>query len=135
MCRNLFICWIDEPKKLDFHYRNQPVQRHADSCPDKSGFTQRRVDDAMLSKCFLQSVRRPKNAAIDTDIFPEQQNVVVLSQHYFHSVIYCLNDVEGLLFLTFCFRPSIFHHHHDELLFPSNVSFYSLIVHGGYSYT
>ena len=41
------------------------------------GFTQRRIDDTIASKSFLQSVGDAEDAAVEADVFAEDDDAIV----------------------------------------------------------
>jgi hypothetical protein len=71
---------IKESHELDLANRFEPLRRHAHAeSPDQS-FRQRRVENTLGPETLLQASGCAEHAAIDTDIFAEDDNIRIIRQ-------------------------------------------------------
>jgi hypothetical protein len=67
----------DEVRELDLGHRTQSVEGHPDRRTDDPGFGQGRVEHAVLAEGGLKPLRRAEHAAVQADVLPEEDNVVI----------------------------------------------------------
>jgi hypothetical protein len=71
---------VGKAHELNFADGPQALRRHADAQPADQQLGKRRIDDALRSEAPLQSDGGTKDAAVDTDVFPEHDYVWIFLQ-------------------------------------------------------
>ena len=80
--------------KLHLRDRAHAHQGRADGCADDRRFRNRRIDDAQLAELFQHSSRDFEGAAVDADIFAQDEHTIVLF-HLFPDALTDRLDVRG----------------------------------------
>src|SRR3989338_4987745 len=79
--------------ELYLSYRPHSVDSQPNTCSDNPKLCKRSVNHPVLSELLLQTICRPENTTIQSNIFSQDHDFVVLFHLLLQCKIHCLNNV------------------------------------------
>ncbi|MNG16448.1 hypothetical protein D3C84_1003650 [compost metagenome] len=79
-------CFVDEANELDFSNWTETLRTHTDCHTSDCGFSERRIEYALLAEFLLQSFCYTEYTADLTDVLTKNKNVRVLLQFHAHRI-------------------------------------------------
>src|SRR5699024_986725 len=84
-------CLEKEAEELDFDNRTVALQRNPEPQGSQSAFCKRCIEYAIFPEFFLKAFSSTEHTTVHTDVFTEDEDVLVIFQFSGHRISDCLN--------------------------------------------